>query len=46
MMGAATDKLATFTLFPLSPVLEAGDNVTEKLLITLNHVSYTIFSCR
>ena len=33
--------LATLTLFPLSPVLEAGDNGTEKLLITLDHVSYT-----
>ena len=34
-------QLATFTLFPLSLVQEAGDNGTEKLLITLNHVSCT-----
>ncbi len=34
-------QLATFTLFPLSPVQEAGDNGTEKLLITPDHVSYT-----
>ena len=31
--------LATFTLFPLSPVQQAGDNGTEKLLITLERVS-------
>ena len=35
------NQLATFTLFPLSPVQEAGDNGTEKMLITLDHVSYT-----
>ena len=36
-------QLATFTLFPLSleVVQEAGDNGTEKLLITLDHVSCT-----
>ena len=34
-------QLSTFTLFPLSPVQEAGDNGIEKLLITLDHVSYT-----
>ena len=33
--------LATFTLFPLSPVQQAGDNVTEKLLIALDRVSCT-----
>ena len=34
-------QLATFALFPLSLVQEAGDNGTEKLLITLDHVSCT-----
>ena len=34
-------QLATFTLFPLSPVQQAGDNGTERLLIALDHVSCT-----
>ena len=34
-------QLATFTLVPLSFVQEAVDNGTEKLLITLDHVSCT-----
>ena len=33
--------LATFTLFPLSPVQKAGNNGTEKLLSTLDRVSCT-----
>ena len=33
--------LATFTLFPLSPVQQAGDNGTEKLLIALDRLSCT-----
>ena len=34
--------LATFTLFPLSPVQKAGNNGTEKLLSTLDRVSCTV----
>ena len=33
--------LATFTLIPLSPVQQAGDNETEKMLSTLDRVSCT-----
>ena len=33
--------LATFTLFPLSPVQKPADNGTEKLLSTLDRVSRT-----
>ena len=35
------ERLATFTLFPLSPVQKAGNNGTEKLLSTLDRVSCT-----